>query len=108
MGTLKKMWEEYGIGSIIVALIVIYGIYMLASYLGNKGLSGYEYNTHMQPQYKQHQQVQPSDPDGNNDSYASAKGLGEMYGMPASCAGGVQDPRELLPKDNNSQWAQLN
>ena len=67
--SLKKLWNDYGVGAIIVLLIVAYGVYMFAGYLGAKG----------------------------------------MPGIPSSCSTpNIQNPAELLPKDSNSQWAQLN
>jgi hypothetical protein len=50
--SLKKLWNDYGIGAIIVLLIVAYGVTVFAGYLGSKGLPGNEYNSQMQPQYK--------------------------------------------------------
>jgi hypothetical protein len=114
--SLKKLWNDYGIGAIIVILIIAYGVSMLAGYLGAKGKSGYEYNSQMQQQYKnknmyqgQGQGVRPSDPNGN-EVFASATGVqSTMPGIPASCSKpNIQNPAELLPKDSNSQWAQLN
>jgi hypothetical protein len=114
MVNFKKLWNEHGIGAIIVLLVVAYGIYVLGNYLGNKGMSGSEYNSQMQPQYKQSSGntpnvVRPSDPNGN-EVFASANGIQTtMPGMPASCSQpNIQNPAELLPKDTNSQWAQLN
>jgi hypothetical protein len=42
--------------------------------------------------------------------FASANGAQtSMPGVPSSCSNGnIQNPAELLPKDSNSQWAQLN
>lgn len=54
--------------------------------------------------------VQPSQPLGQNETYASATGITtSSQGLPPSCSRQpVADPSELLPKDTNSQWAQLN
>jgi hypothetical protein len=38
----KKLWSDYGIGAIIVLLIVAYGVNLLANYLTSKGSSGSE------------------------------------------------------------------
>ena len=35
--SIKKIWNEYGISSILVLLVVLYGIYMLFKYLDSKG-----------------------------------------------------------------------
>jgi len=112
--SLKKLWNDYGIGAILVLLIVAYGVSLFAGYLTNKGLSGSESNQAMQSQYKNTNSqmssgVHPSDPNGN-EVFASANGTQtSMPGLPTSCSNPqVQNPAELLPKDSNSQWAQLN
>jgi hypothetical protein len=113
--SLKKLWNDYGIGAIIVLLIIAYCVSMFAGYLGAKGMPGSESNSQMQQQYKNPapQQasggVKPSDPNGN-EVFASATGVQtSMPGVPSSCStANVQNPAELLPKDSNSQWAQLN
>jgi len=110
----KNFWNDYGIGAIIVLLIVAYGVNMFSTYLTNKGTSGYESNAQMQQQYKGTNSqasagVRPSDPNGN-EVFASANGAQtSMPGVPSSCTQpNIQNPAELLPKDTNSQWAQLN
>ena len=112
--SLKKLWNDYGVGVIIVLLVVAYGVTMFAGYLGAKGTPGAESNAHMQQQYKntntqQSSGIRPSDPNGN-EVFASANGVQtSMPGVPSSCSQPtVQNPAELLPKDSNSQWAQLN
>lgn len=109
----KKLWNDYGIGAIFVLLVVAYGVYMFASYLGAKGLAGSESNAQMAQQYKNPSSggaVRPSEPLGQNEVFASASGIQtSMPGVPSSCSkANIQNPAELLPKDNNSQWAQLN
>jgi hypothetical protein len=112
--SLKKLWNDYGIGALIVLFIIAYGVAMFANYLGAKGLPGSESNTQMQQQYKNTNAqassgVRPSDPNGN-EVFASANGVStSMPGLPSSCStANIQNPAELLPKDSNSQWAQLN
>jgi len=112
--SLKKLWNDYGIGAIIVLLIFAYGVSMFAGYLGAKGMPGSESNAQMQQQYKNTNEmasgaVRPSDPNGN-EVFASATGVQtSIPGIPSSCSKpNIQNPAELLPKDSNSQWAQLN
>jgi hypothetical protein len=68
----------------------------------------------MPNQYKntniQNNAVQPSQPLGQNEVFASANGAQtSMPGLPSSCSKpNISNPSELLPKDTNSQWAQLN
>jgi len=113
--SLKKLWNDYGIGAIVVLLIVAYVVSLFAKYLSSKGMSGYESNKSMPQQYKNTNAkmsagVVPSEPLGQNEVFASANGTQtSMPGMPSSCSKpNIQNPAELLPKDSNSQWAQLN
>tara|TARA_B110000285_G_scaffold81391_1_gene93820 strand:- start:657 stop:1211 length:555 start_codon:yes stop_codon:yes gene_type:complete len=111
--SLKKLFNDYGLGAILVLLIVAYGVSIFAGYLGAKGTPGYEPNSHMQQQYKNNGSpnsgVRPADPNGN-EIFSSANGVQtSMPGVPSSCSQpNIQNPAELLPKDSNSQWAQLN
>lgn len=113
--TFKKLWSDYGIGAIVLLLIIAYCANMFASYLGAKGVSGRESNTQMQTQYKNTNSaysgaVSPSETLGQNEVFASANGVQtSMPGIPSSCTQpNIQNPAELLPKDTNSQWSQLN
>jgi hypothetical protein len=114
--SLKKLWNEYGIGAILVLLIVAYGVSLFAKYLTSKGMSGSESNQTMPQQYSKPSSmnnnvgVRPSEPLGQNEVFASANGVQtSMPGIPSSCSQtNIQNPSELLPKDSNSQWAQLN
>lgn len=115
--SLKKLWNEYGIGAIIVLLIVAYVVSLFTKYLFNKTAYGPEMNQTMPQQYKkpksamkQNGGVRPAEPLGENEVFASANGVQtSMPGLPSSCSKqNVQNPSELLPRDTNSQWAQLN
>ena len=113
--SLKKLFNDYGIGAIIILLVVAYVVYTFAGYLGAKGMPGSESNSQMQAQYKNTNAgysgaVRPAEPLGHNEVFASANGTKtSMPGIPSSCSKpNVQNPAELLPKDSNSQWAQLN
>ncbi len=110
----KKMWNDYGIGAIVVLLIVAYGISMFAKYLSSKGNGIERMEQEMPEQYRATPEmsmgVVPSEPLGQNATFASANGVQtSMPGLPTSCSKpNIQNPAELLPKDANSQWAQLN
>ena len=113
--SLKKLWNDYGIGAILVLLIIAYGISVFVNYLGVKGMAGPEYNSSMASQYKNNNSqpssgVKPSEPLGQNEVFASANGIQtSISSIPSSCSQpNIQNPAELLPKDTNSQWAQLN
>lgn len=116
---MKKLWNDYGVGVILALLIIAYGVSLLAKYLTSKSSPGMERNTGMNnPAYadtrpsKQANSggVRPANPDGQNEVFASAKGIQTTTpGLPSSCNRPVIDnPSELLPRDTNSQWAELN
>lgn len=56
--------------------------------------------------------VEPSLPLGQNESYSQVTGIGNpaaASGVQPSCSRQpVSNPEDLLPRDENSQWAQLN
>jgi hypothetical protein len=119
--SLKKLWNDYGIGAIIVLIILAYGVTVFANYLTSKGKYGSEYmDANPNPAYQnknaggkmkpQNSAVQPANPLGQNEVFASVKGIPTPnQGVPTSCGStNIQNPSELLPKDSNSQWAQLN
>jgi len=120
--SLKKLWNDYGIGAILVLLIIAYGVNMFAGYLGAKGSTGYESNAAMNSQYKNPNQMQNPNTNAqasgavrpaqeyNNEVFASVNGIQtSMPGIPSSCSQpNIQNPAELLPKSSDNQWAQLN
>lgn len=119
--SLKKLWNDYGIGAIVALLFLAYGVSLFANYLNSKGRIGSESNQSIPQQYTNHSSgssssynntsgVRPAEPLGQNEVFASANGVQtSMPGIPSSCSNpNIQNPAELLPKDSNSQWAQLN
>ena len=108
--SLKKLWNEYGIGAILVLIVVAYGVSIFAKYLSSKSSYGYEtmdqnVNKAYSNKHVQESGVQPSQPLGQNEVFASTQG-NDMHEMHSGSH--IQNPAELLPKDSNSQWAQLN
>jgi hypothetical protein len=114
----KKLWSDYGIGAIIVLLIVAYGVNLLANYLTSKGSSGAEkFGEQQKKAYQGGAQQPPSQPsgpmpsqEGGNEVFSSVNGISTpSVGVPTSCGQqSIQNPSDLLPKDSNSEWAQLN
>jgi hypothetical protein len=102
---------------VLIILLIIGGMYFM-NYLNMKG----SYGTDMmsgndQAAYKKQggstvsSGAKPAeDIDGSgNGSFAPVNGVPSNGGMPSSCSKpNMQNPADLLPKDNNSQWAQLN
>jgi hypothetical protein len=54
--------------------------------------------------------VAPAQPAGQNEVFASVSGMqsGANLKAPTCAQQQIVNPEDLLPKDNNSQWAQLN
>jgi hypothetical protein len=120
--SIKKLWNEYGVGGILLAIIVLYVLYMLYKYFMSKGKSGSEkmssntQNVYNKPSNNKPRQ-QSTGPQPSEDTVASGNevfsSVGGMQttgqGIPSACnKPNAQNPADLLPKDNNSQWAQLN
>jgi hypothetical protein len=110
--SMKKLWHDYGIGVLLMLIVVAYVGSTFGSYLTSKGSTGYELNQGMQPQYKGNQvsSVTPSQPLGQNEVFADASNMKtSMGGVPSSFSKPtISNPTELLPKDTNTEWAQLN
>lgn len=118
--SLKKVWNNYGIGAIVLAIIVIYIIYLFYKYYSGKSSSGKEQmNAYNNSAYSNNKSntgypnsgVSPSGPIGQNSTYGSVKSTNNTasQGIPSACnQPTIQNPSDLLPKDNNSEWAQLN
>ena len=117
---LKKLWNETGIGAIIILLLIAYGVGIFGNYIGSKSYSGSEYMTgNNNPAYKKKSTsatpssnygVKPSEPIGQNEVFSSVSGISTpSQGSPTSCTNmNIQNPSDLLPKDTNSQWDHLN
>lgn len=104
----KKLWNDYGIGGAIIGIIVIYGLYVLFNNLMSKGRFGGEMMTQERNKaYSNSPTVSGPQPaqEGGNEVFASVGGGASSNITPTMSS---QDPSELLPKDTNSQWAQLN
>jgi hypothetical protein len=123
MVNFKKAFKENTIGFILISIVGLYILFMFYKYFNSKGNSGFEFldnnnnvaykNTTYQQNTKQqmsNQNVRPSEPLGQNETYSSVKGIQTTsQGIPTSCnKANITNPDELLPKDVNNDWAQLN
>lgn len=110
--SLKKLWNEYGIGGALLLVVVLYGLYSVFSHLGSKGSYGSESMGQGRPSAYGGGSgggggVAPA-MESSNEGPASVHGGNNMMNLPSSCNAGTQNPSDLLPRDTNSQWAQLN
>jgi len=124
----KKAKSEHIFVLVICLMIVVYFIYKFYKHLDSKGKSGNENLASSMPsQYSSTPNKKNNTPQNNNMYFAATP---EMYdgneqslnpapvqqgtqtsmpGLPTSCSKpNIQNPAELLPKDVNSQWANLN
>jgi hypothetical protein len=127
----KKAKSQHIFILVIVLFVVLYFIYKFYKHLDSKGKSGSEsYGSSMPSQYSgQASNKQPTNSQNvsayNPELLAPSSGMNgvnelnpapvqpgtqtSMPGLPTSCSKpNIQNPAELLPKDVNSQWAQLN
>ena len=108
--TLKKVWDNYGLGALLLLLVLAYAANMFLGYLNNKGSYGFEANSSMNDEHKNMEAsatVKPSNPDGNEE-YASVSGMKTTQHPVSGSCNANQNPSELLPHDSNSQWSELN
>lgn len=112
--SLKKLWNDYGVGGVVIAVIVLYGLYMLYNNLMSKGSYGSERMT-QERQKAYSNNPSPSGPqpaqESGNEVFSAVNGASQPVGMGLPSSNNNvsnQNPADLLPKDTNSQWAQLN
>ncbi len=113
MSALQKLWNDYGIGAIIMAVVALYVLSLLYNYFTSKSMPMPEkMSSNTNPAYNGSAgAVVPSAPNGQNEVFSSVSGIQTpSAGLPTACSNqtAIQNPAELLPKDTNSQWAQLN
>ena len=114
MSALQKIFKENSVGMVVIAALVLYGIYYWNDYLSRKGMmfGSEKMSGNLNSAYVNGNgaSVQAAMPQGQNEVYSSANGIQtSMPGAPSTCnTANIQNPSELLPRDKNSQWAQLN
>jgi hypothetical protein len=107
----KKFLNDYGIGGILIGLVILYVLYMFINNLMMKGSYGSEtMNQDRQKAYNNGGNMggnpMPSEDVATtgNEIYSGIGESGSIAGMPPC----NQNPADLLPNDSNSQWADLN
>ena len=106
--SLKKIWNDNGIGGILIALVFVYIIYMFFNNLSSKGSVGSELMSQERPQAYNNSGGNPVPSEdiatSGNELHSSINDPTSLSGLP-NCE---QNPADLLPSDSNSQWAELN
>lgn len=106
---LKKLLSN----QMVLLIGAVVAIYLLCSYSQGKlgSLSGMSGSANMaKDAVNAVSGYEPANPLGQNSQSAPASGLStSVSGLPPSCANkDVVDPKELLPRDSNSEFAKLN
>jgi hypothetical protein len=92
-------------------IILILGIYYYYNYINKKSKGGHEgnssnSNTAYSNKKSSNSPPQASNPLGQNEVYSSVNF--NQNTTPMTNCNNAQNPSDLLPKDTNSQWSQLN
>jgi hypothetical protein len=107
-----KMLKNMMSNKMVLVLGAVIALYLLYSYSQGKmvSLSGMSDSDNVAMKAAQMSGYEPANPLGQNSQNAPANGLStNVSGMPPSCANkDVVDPKELLPRDSNSEFAKLN
>jgi hypothetical protein len=112
--SVKKLWNDYGLAGILLSIVVVYVLYMLFNYFMNKGAYGHEMMSEISNKvYQNNGSGAPKpaeDLQTGNSVFSTVNGAeSSVMGLPSACnQPSVQNPADLLPKDTNSEWAQLN
>ena len=106
--SLKKFWNDNGIGCVLIVLVICYIAYMFFNNLMSKGSMGSELMTQERQKAYNNASSNPTPSEdvstSGNEVYSSVTDSNNLSGVPPSS----QNPSDLLPSDMNSQWAELN
>jgi hypothetical protein len=111
MSIFKNIQKSIKTHHVLAIIGLVVAVFAVMQYSGKKGRrpDGFSGNSPMnQPQTNY---AQPGDADGQNGDYGSATELSTTsIGLPPSCSAGstITNPADLLPNDENSEWATLN
>jgi hypothetical protein len=108
----KNLFKNVKSHQVLLLMAVLVGGYFLYTYSKSKGglMDNYEGQNVAAGAVSPNETYQPSSPEGHAAPQASATGSStNMHGLPPSCVKqSVTDPRELLPRDTNSEFSKLN
>jgi hypothetical protein len=108
----RKILKNVKSHQLLIFMAVVVGGYFLYSYSKSKGgfMDGLEGQNAAAGAAAPGNTYKPAAPDGHESNEATVNGLNtNMHGLPPSCVKqSVTDPRELLPRDTNSEFSKLN
>ena len=114
VASLKKLFSENGIVSIIVLICVLYALSTLYKYFSAKsGYAGSEGADQMPKEYHNSETKDPSKPPPTSAGIQAADEKPNEYSLineiqsMGPAAQQATHSGDLLPQDNNSQWSQL-
>lgn len=112
-GYITKLFSsDYFVVAILLSIIGAYAFITLYKNLDSKGKSGSETmksNQNYDNGNNKTNVPSPSSSSGQSGEYASIQQSTGSSSMPSACSGKtIQDPGDLLPKNDNSKWAELN
>ena len=110
MKSSKKLFKKMKSHQLLIVLALLVGGYFLYTYSKSKSGSLDSYSEINEAGAAASNNVQPSQSVGENGDHAPAGGIAtDMHGLPPSCVKqNVTNPRELLPRDTNSEFSKLN
>ena len=105
MASLKKLMSDYGLGVIIILLLLAFAVSTLSDYINNKALGGSEGHANLSASaaaYSDQPSIgsAPSADQGSADGYAPVSGA-------QSAPTPITNPADLLPKDSNNEFAEM-
>ena len=103
MASFKKLMSDYGLGVIIILLLLAFAISTLSDYINNKALGGSEGHENLAASaaaaYSDNA-ASPSADEGSADGYAPVSGN-------QSAPTPITNPADLLPKDSNNEFSDM-
>ena len=105
MTSFKKLMSDYGLGVIIILLLLAFAISTMSDYINNKALGGSEghesisANAEIYSNVRQVQQPEVLNNDGSAGDFAA------VTSRPGPAQ--IVNPADLLPSDNNNEFASM-
>ena len=115
----EKLFGKFESNHLLGLLGLIFVVLVISNYSGKKGLTLDNMDNLVDKEAQEADvgesapavsQVMPANPEGENEVYSAVSGIGSpAAGLAPSCTRKpVADPADLLPKDQNNEWAKLN
>ena len=119
LSKIQSTFKAHHLIALVGIVVLAYAIYQYSGrkntvssgFGGNQRRGGSDSTCGSNGSQQQQGVAQPANPAGQNEEYAKVTGVTTTtYGLPPAAVGGagMTDPADLLPKDVNSQWANLN